>query len=108
MLPIALRAQADLRRSLKRYNMRKCIAILLFLSIAVGCLADDLITSLDAGWNRHDYPACRRLIQSALQKEPSNVAARVAMAAYHGWVEFDLAAATTACHGNSSIRIPSP
>ena len=74
--------------------MKRCIAILLFVSVAVGCLADDLITSLDAEWNRHDYPACRRLIQAELEKDPSNLTARVAMAAYHGWVEFDLAAAT--------------
>ena len=74
--------------------MRNRVVILLFLASAVRCLAGDLITSLDAAWNRHDYPACRKFIQTALHGDPSNLTARVAMAAYHGWVEFDLAAAT--------------
>jgi hypothetical protein len=75
-------------------KMKNHIPILLIIFSAAICLADDLVTSLDAAWNRHDYPACRRLIQNALQVNPSNMTARVALAAYHAYVEFELAEAT--------------
>lgn len=76
--------------------MKRLITCLMLVALGAAYAGEDLVARLDVAWNRHDYAGCRKLINEALQENPSNLTAQVACAAYHGWVEFDLVAATNA------------
>jgi hypothetical protein len=77
-------------------KMNRLITCLMLVALGAAYAGDDLLARLDAVWNRHDYAGCRKLIDEALRVNPSNLTAQVASAAYYGWVEFDLVAATNA------------